>query len=250
MPYCPKCDMEFVDGITTCSDCGGPLVESLEAAEAMKREQQAREREKQEREQAEWMAEAVRLSEKESESDETEESDSPVRPDESMKKAAEARAQARVYMSKRQRVEDMRSSISAFTIVGGLFLVFGILTLTDIVHLPLAAGAGLLFKIVLTAIGAACLVLAVTTRSSAAKLEKEADVEDKQTEELIQWFASTYTAKELDGQLLAEDPSLSGNELELKRFELIQDRLITHADLPDPAYVDSLCEEIYGKVYE
>ena len=31
MPYCPKCDMEFVDGITTCSDCGGPLVESEEA---------------------------------------------------------------------------------------------------------------------------------------------------------------------------------------------------------------------------
>ena len=26
MPYCPKCDMEFVDGMTVCTDCGGPLV--------------------------------------------------------------------------------------------------------------------------------------------------------------------------------------------------------------------------------
>ena len=38
MPYCPKCDMEFVDGITTCSDCGGDLVESQEAYEAEMRE--------------------------------------------------------------------------------------------------------------------------------------------------------------------------------------------------------------------
>ena len=32
MPYCPKCDMEFVEGIKVCSDCGGPLVESKEVA--------------------------------------------------------------------------------------------------------------------------------------------------------------------------------------------------------------------------
>ena len=38
--YCPKCDMEFVDGITVCTDCGGPLVESEEAARAMKEEEQ------------------------------------------------------------------------------------------------------------------------------------------------------------------------------------------------------------------
>ena len=43
MPYCPKCDMEFIDGITTCSDCGGELVESKEAAmELKKQEEEAR----------------------------------------------------------------------------------------------------------------------------------------------------------------------------------------------------------------
>ena len=36
MPYCPKCDMEFVEGVTVCTDCGGPLVESREAAPAQK----------------------------------------------------------------------------------------------------------------------------------------------------------------------------------------------------------------------
>ena len=46
MPYCPKCDMEFVEGVTVCTDCGGPLVESREAAQAQK----AAEKEKREQE--------------------------------------------------------------------------------------------------------------------------------------------------------------------------------------------------------
>ena len=37
MPYCPKCDMEFIDGITICSDCGGPLAESKEVCDALKK---------------------------------------------------------------------------------------------------------------------------------------------------------------------------------------------------------------------
>ena len=42
MPYCPKCDMEFVEGMTVCTDCGGPLVESKEVADALKREEKER----------------------------------------------------------------------------------------------------------------------------------------------------------------------------------------------------------------
>lgn len=270
MPYCPKCDMEFVDGITTCSDCGGPLVESKEAADAMKRELEEKERLEREREQAAWMAEAARLYADAAEGEaadgdcggDGDDADASGRfPSDggsssgatgvagtAGKKAAAAKAS--VYVSKRQRVEDMRSSVSAFLIVGGLFLVFGILTLCDIVHLPLASGSGLLFKLVLTALGAACLVVAFITRGSAARMAKEADAEDQKTKERIEWFLSSYTAEALDQDLLAEDPTLSGNELELKRFELIQDRMITNLDLPDPAYVDSLAEEIYGKLYE
>ena len=33
MPYCPKCDMEFMEGVTACTDCGGPLLDSREDAE-------------------------------------------------------------------------------------------------------------------------------------------------------------------------------------------------------------------------
>ena len=44
MPYCPKCDMEFVEGITACTDCGGPLYESEEAYKMKKKEEDTKRR--------------------------------------------------------------------------------------------------------------------------------------------------------------------------------------------------------------
>ena len=54
----------------------------------------------------------------------------------------------------------------------------------------------------------------------------------------------------LDEELKKEDPGLAGEELELKRFELIQDFLVTQQDLPNQAYVDSVSEEIYHRLSE
>ena len=32
MPWCPKCETEYRDGITVCADCGSVLVEDLSAS--------------------------------------------------------------------------------------------------------------------------------------------------------------------------------------------------------------------------
>lgn len=96
MPYCPKCDMEFVEGVTVCTDCGGPLVESREAAQAQK----AAEKEKLEQEMRlryEEMQKAAKEMEKQP-----------------------ARQPVGTYVKKEQRYEDMNSSASAFFLVGGV----------------------------------------------------------------------------------------------------------------------------------
>ena len=61
---------------------------------------------------------------------------------------------------------------------------------------------------------------------------------------------SLKTVENAYEQLLMEDPDLSGEELSLKRFELIQDFLITGRDIPDQSYADSLCETLYAKLYD
>lgn len=230
MPYCPKCDMEFVDGITVCSDCKEPLISVEEAA-------LLREAEEKNAEQAQFEKELGIAKAQAQAQEKTTESELP-------------KASAGTYVTKRQRHEDMKASISAFFLLGSIFFIFGVLCLLNIVKLPLAAGPMMLFKTVLTAMGIGCLIVAAVTRRSAARILTEAGEEEALTRKLTDWFTATYKGDEMDRFLLAEDPSLEEQELYLKRFELIQDYLITSHDLPDQSYVDYLCEEIYGKVFE
>lgn len=224
MPYCPKCDMEFVDGITSCSDCGGPLMDAQEAAELQKAEKLKRE------EEAFYEADS--------------------RSDNSSEKSDSSKAETRAYITKRQRYEDTHSSVSAFSLLGGIFTAFGVLCFINIIELPLDPGPMMLFQTVLTVMGIGCLIVALVSKKSTDRLIKEADVEDARTKELVDWFTQNHTASGMDDILFKEDASLEENDLYLKRFELIQDRLVTGQDLPDQSYVDYLCEEIYKRIFE
>ena len=108
MPYCPKCDMEFVEGIKVCSDCGGPLVESKEVAEAIKKKEQ-------EEQLAALAQEMEPVSGEESETGRS--GDDPAQ-----KEVSQAAEPVYTYVDKGQRYEDMSSSASAFFLVGGVLL--------------------------------------------------------------------------------------------------------------------------------
>ncbi len=236
MPYCPKCDMEFVEGMTVCTDCGGPLVESKEAADALKQA----EKEQMEKEMARRYAEMMTNgSEGEEDSDD---------PDPQAKKTVPA-PPAHAYVNKEQRYEDMSSSASAFFLVGGILALLAILCITGVVRLPMAGVTGYIFQGLLSLMAIGSIAIAVSSKKRAAQLKVQAADEEKETEEIIQWFLKTYSADDLDDQLRLEDPDLSGEELSLKRFELIQDYLVTGRDLPDQSYVDALCDMLYGRLY-
>lgn len=215
MPYCPKCDMEFVDGITVCSDCGGPLVNSKEEALAIAREE----------------AEALRIRKE-------------------AQLAAQLEEAARVYVKKSQRYEDLQSSSSAFLLLGSIMLASGILFWLGVIPMPIAGFSGIITKTLLVVMGAAALYVAFTSSRDAKRISSQIAQEEETTKQMITWFVSSYTGNQLDQQILSECGELSPEELSLKRFELIQDLLVTNQDLPDPSYVDLLSEEIYGKLFE
>ncbi len=221
MPYCPKCDMEFVEGITVCSDCGGPLVASKEDVTASEPSYE----EAQDQELSEQLAAAGEIPR------------SCAKPSVS-------------YISSRQKSEDLRSSSSAFLLVGGVAAVAAILCWTGVIHIPMAGASRILFQIVLTVMGVIFLLVSFTSRRSAARAAEKMQDEEQRTKEIIDWFTSRWNGSELDQKLLAEDPQLKDEELALKRYEIIQDHLITGQDLPDPAYVDYLTDELYEKLYE
>lgn len=245
MPYCPKCDMEFIDGITVCSDCGGDLVESREAALAIK-EQEERER------QAQLMAEMARMA-KQMEAGEAEDADGEwLSSEEKVTRAAVPEspiAPARVYVNKEQKYEDLKSSASAFFIVGGVLLALAIVCWTGIISLPLNDVSKIIIQSVITIMGILSIFVAGNSSKSAKTLAPQIEDENRATRDLIQWFTDSYTGEKLDAAI-EDAEQLAPEELSLKRFQLIQDYLITSHDLPDQAYVDALSEEIYGKLYE
>lgn len=236
MPYCPKCDMEFVEGVTVCSDCGGPLLASAEEAKALKADRQ-RELDEKRREELERIMAAKAAEEQ-------------TRAAGPASAAAASAARSGIYVDRRQKYEDVKSSASAFFIVGGILTAVGVLCWANLIRLPLAPSGRILFQTVLTAMGVISLLVAVKSAQSARSMVSSVAEEKRRTDELIGWFCSSFTAQSLDQEITAEEPGLSGEEMALRRFDLIRDRLITGRDLPDAAYAEALCEEIYGKLYE
>lgn len=269
MPYCPKCDMEFVEGVQVCSDCGGPLLASPEEAEALKKEAEQKAMEEflaRAKEEGFSLGEGFPLEEgylpedfspeNEGFSETSEYGDfdsaggsSAAEPPGAEKKTS--RQPSSVYVKKSERYQDMKSSASAFLLIGCVAVLLSGLIFAGIV--PIAGASKISFGGILGVMGIACLAVCLKTNKEAAGMKAEAARENQETQELISWFLEAHSAEELDGQLAREqgdEQNLTPEELSLKRFSLIQDYLITEKDLPDPAYVEALSEEIYSRMFE
>lgn len=255
MSYCPKCDMEFIDGITNCSDCGGTLVESKEVADAMKKQEQEEATTRRQTEYEAMQAE-YESSQAEFESSQTDTeslpagSDSQEGGDITGSPGGRAHTRARVYVKKAQQYEDLKSSASAFLLVGGILVGFSVLCWAKVIYLPITGTSRIISQTVMTVLGFAALVVAAHSARSAKVVKGQIADEEQATRLLTQWFADSYTGEQLDAQILAESGELVPEELSLKRFELIQDILITNHDISDQAYVDLIAEDIYGGLYQ
>lgn len=231
MPYCPKCDMEFVEGVKKCTDCGGPLFESKEAADAFMAEAAKKQQDAMKAQYEKLMAAAAKA--------EAEQNTAPRK-----------NAPTKAYVNKEQRYEDMSSSATAFFIIGGALAVASVLILAGVINLPMYGIMKYIFQGMMIVMAIGSLAIAFSSRKSANVLKTEAVDEEKETEEIVEWFVNTYSGKVLDKQILAEEKDLSEEEMSLRRFDLIQDYLITGRDLPDQSYVDALCDMIYNRLYE
>ena len=254
MPYCPKCDMEFVEGITVCTDCGGPLYESEEAAKAAIAEERAKERA---RELAREKAMYEEYLKKDGARDDDSEEDAPTEEElRALEEEVRRRAQqilppepVHVYVDKSQKYDDLKSSASAFLLVGGALLIISALCWAGIINIPMAPVSKLIFQGALTVMGVFSLIVFARTNSSAKKLAPQIAEEKTHTHDILDWFLGQYTAENIDSAISGPE-DLSEEELSLKRFQVIQDLLVTGQDLPDQAYVDALSEEIYSKLFE
>lgn len=254
MPYCPKCDMEYVEGVTVCADCGGTLFESEEAWKAFHQKEEEEKRARLMAEQERLMAEFTEAGEAIGDADLEAmldgEADAFAGTEETMEHPLSQPARKRsvvhpgVYVDAAQKYEDVKASASAFYLVGAGVTVAAALCWAGVLPLPP------IMKIVLTVIGLGSLAIGVKSSQSAKAMAPKIEEEKEKTQSILTWFTDTYTAAQLDQTVRQENPDLtSPEELSLKRYELIQDYLVTNQDLPDPAYVDMLSEKLYETLF-
>lgn len=228
MKYCPDCDMEFIDSVEHCTDCGKALVDK-DAYLATQAEREA----ETERAAAERRAAQEALLKQ---------------AEEEALRNASAPAPA-VYVKRADRYEDLKSSASAFLLVGAIMAVLAVLSFGSALHLPFTLPGNIMLKLMFIVLALGSFGIYLKTAAAAKAIQGQIAEEQTATAQLTQWFLDNYSAAQIDETILREQGALRPEVLALRRMELIQDCFITHYDLADQSYVDALAEDIYGKLY-
>lgn len=237
MKYCPDCDMEFIDSVQTCTDCGKILVDKDKYFEG----KAAREAEeaKAEEERRHEMLESMTEEEKEAMKEAMEEAEQQTRG-----RHRGAIPEPTVYVTRAERYEDLKSSSSAFWIVGAALIILAVASWAGI--LPV----NIILKLMFTVLAAVSLFIAWKTGEDAKTVKGQIKEETEVTEQLIKWFLENYTPEQIDEIVTRENGELQDEVLALKRIALIQDIYVTQYDLADQGYVDALAEEVYSQLFE
>ena len=233
--YCPKCDMEFVDGVTVCTDCGSELVDrkTWMAEQAALAEEKVRKEEEEREKKAREIRERIE--------NVTEEDVQQLK--ERAEAYREMMAEPATYVNKKDKYNDNRSSAGALLIVGIILAVAAVMMWTGVIK-----DLGLIMKIALTAFAVLCLGGALVSYKLAEKYKGNIETEENRNNELIEKFIAEHPREEIEDA--ASGGSLSDEELSLERMNYIQDKLMLDNDITDKAYAAMIAEEIYVKMFE
>jgi len=226
--YCPKCDMDFVDGITVCSDCGTTLVDKAEYFKALE-EKKAEETAKAE-EELKARADEMRAV-----------AEDPEVLAERLAAIKEIYAEPATYETKAESYVDNRSSAGAFLFVGVMLTIFAGLLWSGVINL------GIIMNLVATAFAIICFGIAFMSLNRARKYKVQAEAEEQQTMEIIDGFAANVTVEDIDKYVEKDIPE---EEKALVRLQIIRDAILEKTEITDKAYADMLADEIYTKLYE
>lgn len=213
MPYCPKCKIEFLSGIETCSECGSALVDKLPEGEDILV--------------PDWEA-----------------MDDKERSLNAHREAAQLRnAASTVYIKKADKYEDLRSTAICFISLGFLGLIFSILNITGILSFyrsPVQLTAMILIFIIFTAVG-------ISAYFRSKEVKGLISTEEDLTIKINQWLEQTIT-KDFLNQLT--DPTISAEANFLQESEHIRKLLQTEFQVEDDSYLDSLIDEFFNQHQE
>lgn len=161
-------------------------------------------------------------------------------------------AHSGVYISSKEKYEDLNASGSSLLIVGLILTFILIIDLSRIIRLPIGSFSRVLTDSVIGILALLCLLGAHSTFKKANLVKAEISFEQKQRRQIVNWCVFTYSAAQIDKMIDAAESVLpdSIEVLCLKRMDMIRSYLIREYHIDDEPYLDDLCEEIFQKIFE
>lgn len=279
MPWCPKCKNEYVEGITTCADCGCKLVQTLtdEEEALLFGEQEQMQRlldflnyngitsARLQEDEAEHVYEiftakgdlerakqaaAVFLRE-DAQSKAGQEEDTEAEPDEAASAQQDktpAKGSTGAYKDSAQKAAEFKDS--GYTLIGVGIVGLIVMILVAVGVIPFRIGGSMAWLTYGVMGGMFLIFIVIGTRSmvSAKRYKKEALTESNLKDEIMSWCREALRADELDAQL--SQTELSEEEKYFKRTELIKKQISGKFLNIDEGFLDHLIDEFYSELFE
>lgn len=264
MSWCPVCRSEYVNGRTTCFDCGATLVESLEGLEdneavtndmidfnSLSDEMKQRvlvEMQKEHIDPRKLFNQPTKEGSLQNIARIIDEENG-LSYDEYMEEAAKA-AQSSVPAFERlsDKVKDYNSSFVSLLIVGIAGIVFLIAQLSGLISfLSLSGFSRYLFAFVMGAMFLGFIYAGIHAKFTAKKLSVKAREQDEYMKKLEEWISSNIKSEVIDKEIdVSKDIDIVSNQ----RFDRIRESLLSYDANIDPSMLEYYIEQTYISLFE
>lgn len=226
MPWCPKCETEYREGITVCADCGSTLVEDLSSSPQISETQSLEEafQNMSEEEAAAFFEETKK---------------------EAMERRKRLAESPGLYVESSKKAQDFKSGGLSLLFVGGLGLIFVLLVLFDVIPLHMNLFSKYLIIGVMGAMFILFIVMGFLSVKSYKKFEIKASEEDNLTKNLTAWCKENLKQEIIDTDIEEASEEL----LYFQRTEKMKEIICNKFMNLDAAFLDSFIDDIYPEIF-
>ena len=149
----------------------------------------------------------------------------------------------KVYVSKESKKEETKSTAYSFLLVSVFGFIALILFATGVLPVHVADYMKIMLCIVMGVMLLIFFVIGIVSLRQLKTLGTQAEKENDLSSEIISWFTSTYSAKDIDEEVFDQD-------LYFKRYEIMTRFLSKQYPDLEETFLDHLVEELYGNLFE